>query len=216
MTTTTRLTAAAAALAVLAATAACRDELDPPPPQTSQTSVTPTTGPPSSTTPGTTGTTPAPAATSLTPTEQAEAKAEAAYRAWVKNYAAAAAAGFDPKKLDSRLATPQLIDYVTNQFDKVRAPGVTGRYTQDIRSMKPTRYVKGQTVEFQMCAIADIRFLKNGKDVTTTPEGAPVPVETKPKLYTVGVQSVDVGKTWKSSTIVYPSSNKSGSPTCSG
>lgn len=214
MTTTTRLTAAAAALAVLAVTAGCRDELDPPPPQTSQTSVTPTTGPSTATTAGPTST-PASATTSLTPTEQAEAKAEAAYRAWVKNYAAAAAAGFDPKKLDSRLATPQLIDYVTKQFKTFQTPGGTGKYTQKIIRMTPTRYEKSKTVEFNMCALADLRFLQDGKDVTITPDGAPAPPETQPRQYAVGVQSVDGGKTWKSSTIVYPSSNKYPGATCS-
>lgn len=210
MTTTTRLTAAAAALAVLAVTAACRDELDPPPPQTSQQSVTPTTGTSSATTPGTTSTTtPTPATTSLTPAKQKEAKetaaAEAAYRAWVKNYAAAEAAGYDPKKLDRQLATPQLIDYITGQFKNFYTKGGTGKYTQDIRWMKSSRYLAGVTVQFQLCAVTNSRFLQDGKDVTITPDGTPAPVQTQPQLRYASMESVDGGKTWKSSTILYAS-----------
>ncbi|MDN5766085.1 MAG: hypothetical protein L0H96_09505 [Humibacillus sp.] len=211
MTTTTRLTAAAAALAVLTATAACRDDLDPPPPQTSQTSTTPSTGP-SSTTPGTSSTSSTPAPTSLTPAEQTEAKetaaAEAAYRAWVKNYAAAEAAGFDPKKLDRQLATPALIDYVTGQFKKFRTKGGAGKYTQDIRWMKSSQYLQGITVQFQICAVTNSRFLQDGKDVTITSDGTPAPVRTEPLLRYVSVESIDDGKTWKSSTILYSSDEK--------
>lgn len=203
MTTTTRLAAAAAALAILATTTACRDELNPPP-QTSPTNVQPPPSAPASTTPGTASpSTPAPSATPLTPKEQAEAKAEAVYQAWVKNYAAAATAGFDATKLDSRLATPGLIDYVTKQFKQFKAPGSKGLYTQEIRSMRGTRYVEGKEVQLSLCAVTNLRFIDNGKDVTVLPNGEPAPKTTNPWSNQVQFRSTDGGKTWKAATVVY-------------
>lgn len=202
----TRLTALAGAALVTVIAAGCTQS--PPDPGPKVTNVTPPASTAStSTTPPASSTTPTPTTSApMSAEEQAYANAEKTYRAWVVNYAAAEAAGFDPKKLDSRLATPALIDILSKQFKTFQQQkGGAGKYSQDIRWMKPDRYRVNETVTFQMCAVTNARFLLNGKDVTITADGKPSPVKTKPTLHYVSMETIDNGKTWRSSTVIYPS-----------
>ena len=146
-----------------------------------------------------------PAPTSLTAEEQAYAKAETAYRAWVANYAKAEAAGFDASKLDTRLATPALLDLIKMKFKQFRGDGGSGLYTTQFVDIRGTRYVPGKEVQLQVCAITNAQFIdKNGKDVTVTADGKPSPPNKNPWVVQVQMRSTDNGKTWKSDTIVYP------------
>lgn len=218
-TTRPRLAALAGAALVTVIAAGCTQSAPEPGPSATNvkppTSTTTSTSTPPSTS-GTTSSTSTPPATSSPPTPaeaKAYAAAEAVYRKWVVNFGQAAAAGFDPKKLDSRLATPALIDVLTKQFKTFpqKQKGGAGKYVQTIRWMKPYRYLENQTVTFQICAVTDLRFLLNDKDVTITSTGAPAPVETLPQLRFVSLETIDNGKSWRSSTILYPNNAKKAS-----
>ncbi len=191
MTPRARAAAAITAMAIGVTLAACTP--DQPTPSSSNSTSTTTTGPG---TPSTSTTTPS---ASLTPEQQAYAAAEKTYRVWIANYADADTT-FDVTKLNPQLVTDQVYQAHKDFFQQVRTnePGTVGRWTQDIRSVTGTRFVAGQEVQLQVCAVTNDRFLKNGVDVTTsTPGGPPKPIQTAAKANQIQFISSDGGQTWK-------------------
>lgn len=151
--------------------------------------------------------TPTPSPT--TAEQKAYAAAEASYRAWVTAYAEANKT-FDASKLDSTHGTKGLNALAAKDFAKFRAQDAkknektTGKFSQDVRSIKGSLYTKGQAVQLAICAVTNSRFLdKNGKDVTLDgPNGNPLPVNTIPRQNQFQFVTPDGGKTWQLNSFV--------------
>lgn len=117
----------------------------------------------------------------ITPEEQAYLDAEKVYRAWTANYATAART-LDPTKLDKKLITPEMVIALTRDFTTMKTahPKTQAIFTQDIKQIDGVRY-SPKELALQVCATTNSRFIENGKDVTTTPDGKPSPVDTQPR-----------------------------------
>lgn len=184
-----RAAAAIAAMALSGALTACTPEQPTPNPSSTTTS---TTSSPTTSTTAVTTTAP------LTPEQQAYADAEKVYRAWVANYGDAATT-FDVSKINRQLITDQIFQAHKDFFERIKKnePGTVGRWTQDIRSITGTRFVPGQQVQLQVCAVTNDRFLQNGVDITRKSDGTPAPVITTPDANQIQLISDDGGRTWK-------------------
>lgn len=201
----TRLTALAGAVLVTVITAGCTQSTPDPGITPLTTSNSPAATGSSTSAPATSSTTPATASTTPTAEEQASADAKTAYDAYTASFKQAAAT-FDPSKLDRTAATTELVKATTAELRRL-APGegesLSLRWTQSIKDMRPSRYVKGKEVQLQICAVLDGRFFKNGKDVTVDRDGNPVPPNKDAKSNQIQFVSTDGGKTWKMNSFVY-------------
>lgn len=203
-TTRPRLAALAGAALVTVIAAGCTQSTPDPGPKV--TNVTP----PASTT-STRTTTPAssttstPTTTSMSAEEQAYAKARKAYDAYTASFTVAAAT-YDPTKLDRAAATEPLVKATAAEIRRLtpaNSKNASMKWTQQIKDVRPTRYVEGKQVQLQVCAIIDGRFLKDGKDVTVDRDGNPRQPNTDAKSNQVQFVSADDGKTWKMNSFVY-------------
>lgn len=123
-----------------------------------------------------------PAATATVPAaqQQAAADTEKVLRAWITNYAQATQT-FDSTQLDASLVTPETLAPAKANLDTLRplaTRGNSGRYTVDIRDIVVGHYAADQ-VTLTVCALRDVRFIKDGKDVTEDRQGQPKPITTQ-------------------------------------
>lgn len=202
-TTRPRLAALAGAALVTVIAAGCNPSAaDPIKPVTSGTPSS-TVGP--STTTPTSSTTPTTTPSPLTAEERAYASSRKAYDAYTDSFKEAAAR-FDPSKLNRAVATDELVKATAAELRRLapdKGESLSLRWTQSIKDVRPTRYVKGKQVQLQICAVLDGRFIKNGKDVTVDRDGNPAPPNKAAKSNQVQFASTDGGKTWKMNSFVY-------------
>lgn len=123
-----------------------------------------------------------PAATVTVPAaqQQAATNTEKVLRAWITNYAQATLT-FDSTQLDASLVTPEVLAPAKANLDTLRplaTRGTSGRYTVDIRDIVVGRYAADQ-VTLTVCALRDVRFITDGKDVTEDRQGQPKPIATQ-------------------------------------
>lgn len=130
--------------------------------------------------------TPAPPKASVTSPsaqEQAAADTEKILRDWLTSYQQAVVT-FDAAKLNKTLITPEALAPVTANFDNLRETDqshpLTAKYTADIRKVVVGNY-RPQTMSLTVCALRDVRFFRDGQDVTITRDRQPAPVATQPK-----------------------------------
>lgn len=152
---------------------------------------TPTVQPSSATAP--------PTPTATTGEALAYASAEKNYRAWLASWSAASVS-FDPTKLNADVATGALMKAAASELEKFQPDaekGVTGRFTQDVRSIKGVSYEPGVRVVLRVCAVTNSRFIEGGKDVTRSSANGPfAPVNNTARSNDVQFATADGGGTW--------------------
>ena len=129
--------------------------------------------------------------TSSAPTTAASAEQTAVtettkvMNSWIASYASAYAS-FDASKLDSNLATPEVLAAAKANLDRfapVTGGGATAKYTAQTRAVSEATFA-GTTLSSSVCALRDVRFIKNGQDVTIDAAGKPYPPRTQPTWQT--------------------------------
>jgi len=130
--------------------------------------------------------------TSASPTTAASAEQTAVtettkvLNSWIASYATAYAL-FDATKLDSSLATPEVLAAAKANLDQLRnaaADGVTAKYTAQIKDVKAATFT-ADALTTSVCALRDVRFIKGGQDVTVDEGGKPYPPRVQPTWQTV-------------------------------
>ena len=93
---------------------------------------------------------------------------------WIASYATAYTS-FDAGKLDSNLTTPEVLAVAKTNLDRfapVKGDGATARYTAQTIAVKEATFT-GSTLSTSVCALRDVRFIKNGQYVTIDAAGKP-------------------------------------------
>ncbi|MGB8382218.1 MAG: hypothetical protein WCG47_13430, partial [Dermatophilaceae bacterium] len=140
-----------------------------------------------------------PAATATVPAaqQQAAADTEKVLRAWLANYSKAYST-FDAAQWDASLATPDVVAAAKANLDNLRpsaaAVGATGKYMADIRDIVVGHYATDK-VTLTVCALRDVRFIKDGQDITITRDGKPAPMSTQAMWQ--DTEFTKTGDTWK-------------------
>jgi hypothetical protein len=154
---------------------------------------------------------------SVTPTANtgeaiAYANAETNYRAWVASWSAANAR-FDETKLDAKTVTPDLLAFAKGELAKFKpdaAKGLTGSFTQEIKSVVGTTYEPGVQVVLRVCAVTNSRFFRGGKDVTRSSANGPLaPLNTTARANDIQFTTGDGGASWVVSSFVFSPSEGS-------
>ncbi len=131
---------------------------------------------------------PSPAATTVTPQQQAEAATQLVYKKWIGSYSAAIKADFDKSKLAGDLVTPEVLKDVQTTMDAAKSglssKGITGEYAETVRRVD-TEGFQAQQLDTQVCAIRALKFVKAGQDVTVDQNGAKHPPNTAATLQRV-------------------------------
>jgi hypothetical protein len=140
-----------------------------------------------------------PTPTATTAQGQAFEAAETSYRAFLASWSAASVE-FDPAKLNVDVATTDLVRAATSELRKFQPDtkeGVTGRFTQDIKSIKGVSYEPAVRVVLRVCAVTNSRFIQGGKDVTrSSPNGPFAPVNTTARSNDIHFTTADGGGSW--------------------
>lgn len=140
-----------------------------------------------------------PAASATTPSvqEQAATDTEKILRDWLTSYQQAYVT-FDATKLNKSLITPEALAPVTADFDNLgpaaKSVSATGQYTIDIRKVVLGNY-RPSTMSLTVCALRDVRFFKDGKDVTVNQDRQPAPVGTQARWQDTEFTKTD-NNTW--------------------
>lgn len=147
--------------------------LEPPSSVTTATSAIPTSSAPTT------------AANAASAEQTAIAATTQVMNSWIASYANAYTS-FDAGKLDSNLTTPEVLAVAKTNLDRfapVKGDGATARYTAQTIAVKEATFT-GSTLSISVCALRDVRFIKNGQDVTIDAAGKPYPPRTQPTWQT--------------------------------